>query len=164
MKIWILHDSKYGNGKKLAEQLRNTFSSNAEVKMGHISEISPEIIAQNLPDVLILGGAIRMFRGALASKKWLKNLSTLLQKSNQTISTGIIFLTHGLPTEKVQGYAKRFWKKMSRSPAILQTFPKWITARVSSPQGPFVKGEIDNALKIASEFNSWILNRITNHK
>lgn len=163
MKIWILHDSKYGNGKKLAEELGNTFPSNTEIKIGHINEISPEIIAQNLPDALILGGAVRMFRGAPASKKWLKNLSNLLQISNKTISTGLIFLTHALATEKVQGYAKRFWKKMSRSPAILQTYPQWITARVNTSEGPFFEGEIDNALKIASEFHSWILVR-NNHK
>ncbi|MHA1776164.1 MAG: hypothetical protein ACTSWC_05290 [Promethearchaeota archaeon] len=156
MKIWILHDTKFGNGKNLAEQLAKTYSDGDVVKIGHVKEINPKIVINDKPDVLILGGAVRMFRGAPASKKFLKKLTKIARKTNQTIPGGIVFLTHGLPTDKVQGFARRYWNKMSRSPAIVRTYPQWITAKVVGQEGPFDEGEVEKVIKQVKTFQSWM--------
>ena len=75
LKLWILYDTKFGNGKTLAELMKKEFHEEWEIKLGDVKEISPSAVASDAPDVLILGGAIRMFMGALASKKWLKQLN-----------------------------------------------------------------------------------------
>ncbi|MCP4762326.1 MAG: hypothetical protein GY870_11140, partial [archaeon] len=72
MKVWIMHDTKFGNGKNLAESLGKEFPSDYEINVGDVKEISPSQVADDVPDILIFGGAIRMFQGAPASKKWLK--------------------------------------------------------------------------------------------
>ena len=69
MKIWILHDTKFGNGKNLAETLGNECPPEWEVKIGDLKQVSPQIVAEDAPQVLILGGALRAFQGAPASKK-----------------------------------------------------------------------------------------------
>ena len=81
MKIWILSESQFGNGRKLADTLSKA-SSNNDVKVGDLKEVSPEKVANDKPDAIILGGAIRMFRGAPKSKKWIKKLDTSLRNIN----------------------------------------------------------------------------------
>lgn len=156
MKVWILHDTKFGNGKNLAEQIAKTYSENDVVKIGHVNQTDPQVVLDDKPDVLILGGAVRMFRGAPASKKFLKKLGKIAQNTNQTIPAGIVFLTHGLPTDKIQGFARRYWIKMSRSPAVVRTYPQWITAKVIGQEGPFDEGEVERAIKQIKTFQAWI--------
>lgn len=160
MKIWILHDTKFGNGKKLAELFAQNFSAGNEVNIGHVKEIDPTTIAQNPPGVLVLGGAIRIFRGAPASRKWLKSLDKALASSGKMIPFGTVFLTHGLPTDKIQGFASRYLKKMQKSAAITKTYPKCLTGRVQGQEGPFQEGVIDDAAKFIEDFKNWIRNQI----
>lgn len=156
MKLWILYDTKFGNGKALAELLKKEFSEEWEIKLGDVKEISPSTIASDVPDVLILGGAIRMFFGAPASKKWLKQLNKELDTANKEIQYGTLFLTHGLSTGKIQGYKKRFWKKLKKSERIVKSYPQTLTARVKELEGPFVESELEKAREYIHEFIKWI--------
>ncbi|MHA1475269.1 MAG: flavodoxin domain-containing protein [Promethearchaeota archaeon] len=156
MKLWILYDTKFGNGKTLAELLKKEFSDEWEIKLGDVKEISPSTVASDAPDALILGGAIRMFMGAPASKKWLKQLNKELYLVNKEIQYGTVFLTHGLSTNKVQGYNKRFWKKLKKSNRILKIYPQTLTARVKEMEGPFVENELEKAKEYVHKFTKWI--------
>ncbi len=156
MKLWILYDTKFGNGKTLAELLKKEFSEKWEIKLGDVKEISPSTVASDAPDVLILGGAIRMFMGAPASKKWLKQLNKELDNVNKEIQYGTLFLTHALSTSKVQGYYKRFLKKLKKSNRIVKTYPQMLTARVQDVEGPIIESELEKARKFIQEFNKWI--------
>ena len=156
MKLWILYDTKFGNGKILAELLKKEFSEEWDVKLGDVKEISPSTIASDAPDVLILGGAIRMFMGAPASKKWLRQLNKELDLVNKEIQYGAMFLTHGLSTSKIQGYRKRFWNKLKKSKKIVKPYPQMLTARVKEMEGPFVESELEKAIEYIREFIKWI--------
>ena len=136
--------------------MKKEFSDDWEIKLGDVKEISPSTVASDEPDVLILGGAIRMFMGAPASKKWLKQLNKELYVVNKEIQNGTLFLTHGLSTSKIQGYRKRFWKKLKKSNRILKIYPHTLTARVKEMEGPFVENELEKAKEYVHNFTKWI--------
>ena len=156
MKLWILYDTNFGNGKSLAELLKNEFSGDWEIKIGDVKEISPTTVVNDTPDVLILGGAIRMFQGAPKSKKWLKQLDKELDLANKDIQYGTLFLTHGLATSKIQGWSKRYLKKLEKSHRIVKSYPQLLTARVQDTEGPFIESELDKAREYIKKFITWI--------
>jgi menaquinone-dependent protoporphyrinogen IX oxidase len=155
MKVWILHDTKFGNGKQLAEFLGSEFPQEDEVKIGDIKEISPAMVAEDTPDVFILGGAIRMFRGAPKSKKWLKKLNKSLRKIDHRVKYGTAFLTHGLPTDKMQGWGKRYFKKLNKVSMIENVYSSLLTARVKEVEGPIIPEEMQKAKEYIHDFIQW---------
>lgn len=155
MKVWIVHDTKFGNGKKLAEFLGNEFPQGNVINIGDIKEISPTTVAEDRPDVLILGGAIRMFRGAPKSKKWLKKLNKSLKNLDHRVKYGTAFLTHGLPTEKMQGWGKRYFKKLGKASMIEKVYPNLLTAKVDEAEGPILPEEMQKAKEYIQEFIQW---------
>ena len=98
-------DTKFGNGKLLAEALKKEFPDDDKVNIADVKDVSPKKVAEDAPDVIILGGAIRAFRSDAKSKKWLSELNKILSKSDKKIHYGTGFLTHAMPTAKVQGMA-----------------------------------------------------------
>ena len=156
MKIWIMHDTQFGNGKALAELMAKEFPSEYDVSVGDVKTTSTHTVAQDAPQLLILGGAIRMFMGAPKSKKWLKNLSRELSKTNTTIPFGTTFLTHGLSPNKVYRYGERMQKKIAKSPGITNIFSVCLMARVADTEGPFVEGELDKGRKYIKDILAWV--------
>jgi len=75
MKVQIMTDTRFGNGKLLAEALKKEFSNEDTVNIADVKEVSPKSVAEDVPDAIILGGAIRMFRGGPKSKKWFAELN-----------------------------------------------------------------------------------------
>ena len=156
MKIWIMHDTKFGNGKALAELMAKEFPSEHNISVGDVKTTSAHTVAQDAPQLLILGGAIRMFMGAPKSKKWLKSLSHELKKSNVSIPFGTTFLTHGLSLRKVYRYGERMQKKLAKSPGITDIFSECLMARVADTEGPFVEGELDKGKKYVKNILAWV--------
>jgi hypothetical protein len=154
-KVWILHDTKYGNGKNLAELMGQEFPAEYEVKIGDIKLINPQVVADDSPDVLLLGGAIRMFMGAPKSKKWMKDLGGACEKKIHKISYGATFLTHVLPAEKIHGYGKRMLNKVKNSLIIEKSYSKCLFAQVSAIEGPFKSGEVDKAKEFVKDLVDW---------
>ena len=156
MKVQIMTDTKFGNGKLLAEALKKEFSNEFEINIADVKDVSPEKIAEDAPNVIILGGAIRMFRGAPKSKKWLSKLNKLLEKSGKNIKYGTGFLTHAMPTDKIQGFAKRFLNKIDNASIIESTYSQLLTARVKGSKGPIFPEEMEKARGYIKEFINWI--------
>jgi flavodoxin len=156
MKVQIMTDTKYGNGKLLAEALEREFSDEHTVKIADVKDVSPENILEDVPDVLILGGAVRAFRGAPKSKKWLNNLNKVLDKSGKKILYGTGFLTHALPTAKVQGYAKKILEKIENASMIEKTYSNMLTARVKGMKGPIFPEEMEKASTYIKDFIEWL--------
>ena len=156
MKVQIMTESRYGNGKILAEVLKKEFSSENEVDIADLKDVSPEKIAEDVPDVIILGGAIRMFRGGPKSKKWLVELNKILKKTEKKIQFATGFLTHGLPTDKVQGFAKKYLANIDKASMIEKTYSELLTARVESQEGPIDPEEMEKAKVYIKEFIEWL--------
>jgi menaquinone-dependent protoporphyrinogen IX oxidase len=156
MKIQIMTDTRYGNGKLLAEALKQEFSSESSVNIADVKDVAPNSIAKDIPDVLILGGAIRMFRNGPKSKKWLAELDKLLKKSGQKIQYGTGFLTHAMPTDKIQGWAKKYLDKIDQASMIEKTYAELLTARVEKQDGPIFPEEMEKAKGYIKEFINWV--------
>ena len=156
MKVQIMTDTRYGNGNLLAEALKKEFSNEFEVNIADVKDVSPEKIAEDAPNMIILGGAIRMFRGAPKSKKWLKQLNKILEKSGQKIQCGTGFLTHSMPTNRVQGYAKRYRNKIENASMVETTYSEMLTARVEGSKGPIYTEEMEKARVYIKQFINWI--------
>ncbi|MBD3212528.1 MAG: hypothetical protein GF311_07965 [Candidatus Lokiarchaeota archaeon] len=156
MNVYIMYDTQFGNGKILAEAFKKELSGEYEVKTGDVKDIDPQKVANDNPDVLILGGAIRMFRGATKSKKWLKKLDKELSSKGYNIKYATEFLTHGLPTDKVQGFKKRYHKKLEKASSIKNIYPEILTARVKEQEGPILDSEMEKAQNYIQEFIKWI--------
>jgi menaquinone-dependent protoporphyrinogen IX oxidase len=149
-------DSKFGNGKLLAETLKKEFSDEITINIADVKDESPKIIAEDVPDVLILGGAIRYFRGAPKPKRWLKKINKILENSGKTIQYGTGFLTHSMPTGKVQGYSKRYREKLEKASMIKKTYSDLLTARVEGIQGPIIPEEMEKAKVYIKNFIEWL--------
>jgi menaquinone-dependent protoporphyrinogen IX oxidase len=156
MKVQIMTDTWYGNGTFLAEALKKEFSNEFDVNIADVKEVSPEKIAEDAPNVIIIGGAIRMFRGAPKSKRWLSKLNKILEKSGKNVKYGTGFLTHAMPTDKIQGYARRFLNKIDNASIIESTYSQLLTARVEDSKGPISPEEIDKSRGYIKEFIDWI--------
>lgn len=156
MKVYLMYDTQFGNGKMLAQALGKEFPSDFEIKSGDVKDINPQNVAKENIDVLVLGGAIRMFRGATKSKKWLRELNKILRRSGNTIKYATEFLTHGLPTDKVQGFVKRYHKKLKKASNIKNVYPEVLTARVEEQEGPILDTEIEKAHDYIHNFIKWI--------
>ncbi|MFX1480336.1 MAG: hypothetical protein ACFFCI_19725 [Promethearchaeota archaeon] len=149
-------DSRFGNGKLLAETLKKEFSDESTINIADVKDVSPKSIAEDVPDVLILGGAIRIFRGAPKSKRWLKKINKILENSGETIQYGTGFLTHSMPTEKVQGYSKRFREKLEKASMIKKTYSDMLTARVERIEGPIFPEEMEKGKVYIKNFIEWL--------
>ncbi len=156
MKVQIMTNSKFGNGKLLAEALKQEFSSEVDVNIADVKDVSPDKIADNLPNVIILGDAIRAFRVDPKSKKWIKKLNTILEESGTKIQYGTGFLTHALPTGKTQGYAKKYLNKIETMSMIESTYSEILTVRVKDIKGPIFPEQMEKARGYIKEFINWI--------
>ena len=157
MKVWIVHDSKHGNGKRIAEIFGNSFIDD-EVKISHIKDIRPEIVVQDAPDVLIVGCAIRIFRLS-GSRKWLEKLQKYLEKTNQQINYGICFITHARNFNKISKHTEKFYQLLKEGKGISQVYPNYLTCQVEEIEGPFKLGVVEHAKNFSKSFQKWVINR-----
>ena len=149
-------DTKFGNGKLLAEALKKEFSSEDNVNIADVKEVTPKKIAEDVPDAIILGGAIRMFRSDTKSKKWFSELNKILAKSGNKIQYGSGFLTHAMPTDKVQGIAKKYLGKIADASMIEKAYSELLTARVEGQKGPIFPEEMEKAVDYIKQFIEWM--------
>ncbi|MHA2099291.1 MAG: hypothetical protein ACW99A_11425 [Candidatus Kariarchaeaceae archaeon] len=155
MKVCIIHDSKFGNGKKIAETFAKAFP-NADVMIGHNKEISPKIIALNPPDLLIVGTAVRMFRISRGSKNWLKSLQKNMVKTRQRIKFGAGFVTHMRELDKISSRIEGFYRLLADTTVINQVYPKWFLGQVVDQEGPLKIGVLDNIKTGSAELINWM--------
>ncbi|HUU78600.1 MAG TPA: flavodoxin domain-containing protein [candidate division Zixibacteria bacterium] len=156
MKIWIVHNSTYGNGKKVAETLGKIFEKDMDVKVDHIKNISPEKVAQDLPDAIIVGTFVRTFMLNANSKKWLRKLKSSLKESNTSIKFGVSFMTHALGKDTAKFWGKRFNKSLMKGNTITNVYPEWLSAQVAAAEGPLKDGVIEEISNKGKELLDWM--------
>jgi len=157
MKIWILHDSHYGNGEKLAEQLADIFKKMAfEVKIGNVKSVKPAQVAKEAPEGLVVGAALRMFMASPASKRWLRKFNREQKKRQQAVNFGCCFLTHVLKRERCTLQGKRLVKALQKTTTIKKVFPEWLSGRVETAEGPLTKETIKSIQEFGERILSWI--------
>jgi menaquinone-dependent protoporphyrinogen IX oxidase len=156
MNVYIIHDSQKGNGRKLAEKLASEFESRgAQVVVGHRTEFTPEHVATNAPDLLIVGTAVRAFVTSPLTKQWITRLVAELKRHNANIAHAAVFLTHMMPDAMVEGRVERLQRSMSRAAGIGEVYSEWLSGQVKNIPGPFVDGALEKAVTFAANLFEW---------
>jgi flavodoxin len=156
MTVAIVHDSKAGNGEKLANAMKEAFeAAGSEVVLGHVETLAPTEVADAQPELLVVGAAIRAFHTSPSSKKWLAGLGTALKKSGKTIGHAAAFVTHGLPRDKAEGWGKRFRKKVQRTSGVSDVYPAWLSGKVMGQDGPLEDGAEEAFRNHATALLEW---------
>ena len=155
MKVLLVHDSKFGNGEKVAESIVKAFDG-AAINSGHNKTIKPKDAVEYSPDVLIIGNAVRMFRMSGSAKRWLKKFNKILLKQDKIIPFGICFITHMRPIEKIERHLIKFHNYMSGVESIEQVYPEYILAQVEDIEGPLKQGVLTVIEKSSSVLKNWI--------
>jgi menaquinone-dependent protoporphyrinogen IX oxidase len=145
MVIFIVHDSQYGNGEKIANEIKKELESDIEVKVSHIRETEVDKIVSAQPTAIIIGTAVRMFHTSVPVKKWLKKLSKELKKNQYHIPFGAVFITHLLTPEKMNGFFNRFLNRVKKLENIKKIHDKFLSFRVKDIEGPLVEGALETA-------------------
>ena len=157
MKIWIVHDSKTGNGKKLAETLGKSFGTDATINIGHVKEVDPVTVVNESPDLIVIGAAIRAFMVGSATKKWVRTLKSKLKKDNKKIKFGVTFVTHAMKQKTVNSlWAKGFQKEVAKGNLITNVYQEWLSGRVVAQAGPFEDGTLEKIANEGKEILAWM--------
>jgi hypothetical protein len=151
LKIWIIHDSNYGNGKKLAETMGKVLEKKGNVAISHRKDISPDKVAADSPDAIIFGTAVRYFIIGFGPKRWFRKLKTELKRTNKTIKYGVCFITHAMPIKSVDNRGNRLINFLRKEELIENVFPEWLSGRVVDAKGPFEDDVLDNAEQKSNE-------------
>lgn len=122
----------------------------------YIKNTAPEMVANDSPDVLIVGTAVRIFMISPVSKKWLRKLKGQLNKNKKSIKYGISFVTHVLDFDKIKNKGNRFNESLKKGNVIANVYPEWIDGQVKTAEGPFKEGVIERIEKECKEISKWI--------
>lgn len=156
MNVCIIHDSQKGNGKRLAEKLASEFESRgAQVAVGHRTELTPEHVAAQAPELLVVGAAVRKFMTSPPVKKWIARLAGELKRHDAKIPHAAVFLTHVMPDKAVEGRVKRLQRSLSQAEGIAEVYPEWLSGQVKAIPGPFVDGTLEKAVTFAESLFDW---------
>ena len=80
MKTVIVHDSRYGNGARVADAFRDVWEeAGDEVVVAHVSQYDPARLVGDAPDLVVVGAAVRMFSVSRASKRWMSRAARELR-------------------------------------------------------------------------------------
>ena len=93
-KIWIIYNTKYGNCGIWCEEIERRLKENYDVKISNVKEITPDDVANDPPDVLLVGARIVVGSPDKKVKGFVKKLSGLLK---QPIPKAATLYTHGSP-------------------------------------------------------------------
>ena len=156
MTICIVHDSQRGNGLKIAERMGEVFESlGARVLVGHQSETTPESIASQSPDLLVIGAAIRKFMTGPASKRWMSQLAGAVKDRGNRIACGAVFITHLMPESMADRRAARFNRNLMSYDAVREFYPEWFSGPVRQITGPLVEGTLEASERHALALFKW---------
>ena len=144
MNVYIVHDSQKGNGKQMAAKLGAELESlGAKVEIGHRTGISPETVASDPPDLLIIGTAVRKFMMSPPTKKWISGLAEELERRSASIPKTAVFLTHMMPDAMVEGRVGRLRDLLTGISGLKEIYSEWLSGQVKNIPGPFIDGAME---------------------
>lgn len=147
----VVYDSKYGNTKKVAEQILEGLKENEgiDTTLGNIKEITPQQLADY--DALIIGAPNHMGQPSRASKKFIDQVD----KQGLKVKWAAAFDTY-FQRERYFGKAmKKLEKHLNEKLPNLKLIQPGLSIRVTGVNGPIAEGELPKAkefgLRIAKE-------------
>ncbi|MHA1733590.1 MAG: hypothetical protein ACTSU5_16705 [Promethearchaeota archaeon] len=134
MKIWIVYDSKFGNGARVAEMLEEALSREHEVKRGHVKDLSPKSVAGEGPGALVFGGPIHATFPSFTARSWVKKFDKVVRRLEAS-PKGAVFTTH------LQGSVERKWLDFTKKLSFgANVFTEVLSVKVKGTKGPLEDG------------------------
>lgn len=156
MKIWVLHDSIYGNDEYLSRILAKELSREHEVKIGYICNIAPKSMVEEHPDMIIFGSAIRFWEHTRNLKEWFKRYVQLMKHAKRRLSYTFLYFTHVKPKTKIAKHARNAMRTLKKSGIIDNIFYECVSAKVKTIEGPLCEGVEERFKTIAKELSEWL--------
>lgn len=157
VKLWIMHNTEFGNGKRVAETLGATIGKKMDVKIEHLDKVTPEEVVRDSPTMIIVGAKVRTFMLSSNALSWIRELKKQLKKQKKEIQYGAVFLTHALSKNLVNAlWGKRYVRKFKRNSGVEKVFPEWLSGRVVGPEGPLEEGAIEEITAKGNEILEWM--------
>jgi flavodoxin len=134
-KIWILHNSLYGNSEQISKTIAEELKNEYDVSLDHIKNIKPEDIAKDEPYGLIVATRIVAFRSDNEIREFIKNLDLVISKQ---ISKVAYFSTHALGWRNL--FIKGMKKTLEKASCFEEICPEFLEVKMEKPEGPAVEG------------------------
>jgi len=150
LKIWIIYHTKHGNCERVCEELKSILSGKFDVSSADITKINPEDIANDLPDLLIVGSRIIIGRPDKKVKKFVNKLGSILQNP---ISKAAIIYTHCLKWEN--NYAKMA-NLLEENKIANELLPEILNIKMIKMKGPAEPGQENNINEFAEKVSDFI--------
>ena len=150
-KVWIIHNSQYGNSEKVAKQLAEGLKDSYDISENSIKKISPEDIAKDEPYGLIVAVRIVAFRSDGEIRKFLSKLDEAITKP---ISKVAYFSTHALSWKKF--FIRGMKKTLKKIGCVENVCPEYLEVRVQGAEGPIREGEDAKISKFISTLKEFL--------
>jgi len=134
-KIWIIHNSTYGNSEQISKQIAESLKDGYEVSVDSIKNVSPADIAKDEPYGLIIAVRIVAFRSDKEILKFIKSLDEVITKP---ISKIAYFSTHALGWKKF--FIKGMKKTIEKIGCVEEVCPEYLEIKMQGAEGPAVEG------------------------
>ncbi|MHA1293709.1 MAG: flavodoxin family protein [Promethearchaeota archaeon] len=152
-KVWIIHNSKYGNSEKLANDIAINLESKFSVKVRSIKNIRPEEIGKENPHILIFG--VRIL-ATMSDRKLRKFISKIGQYLNKQIEKVAVFYTHAAPWR--ESFAKGMKKTLNKLTFINEVFSEFLELRMATIKGPAEPGQEEKIKNFIEKLINFIEN------
>ncbi len=134
-KVWIIHNSLYGNSEKIAKQLAEALKESWDVSVDSIKNIKPEDVAKDEPYGLIIAVRIVAFSSDREMRDFINNLDKAITKP---ISKVAYFSTHALGWKKF--FIKGMKKTLKKIGCVEEICPEYLEVRMQGAEGPAREG------------------------
>ncbi|MFX1316958.1 MAG: hypothetical protein ACFE9T_13940 [Promethearchaeota archaeon] len=138
-KIWIIYNTKYGNCGIWCEEVESRLKEKYDVKKNSVKEITPNDVANDPPDVLLVGARIVVMSPDKKVKGFVKKLGGLLK---QPIPKAAILYTHGSPWDDA---FNKMGKILEENDVANDILPEILEIKMAKTKGP---AESDQGYKV----------------
>ena len=135
-KIWILHNSKHGNSEKVSQDIAEKLKDKYEISVGSIKKITPEDVARDNPNGVIIGARILAGIADRKLRKFLLKIGALMENNIPKLA---IFYTHA--TSWAEENTKFMDKTLGKTTCIDEVCPEYLHVKVAKIKGPIESGQ-----------------------
>ena len=150
-KIWIIHNSQYGNSEKISKQLAEGLKEEYDVIVDSIRRIHPEDIAKDEPYGLVIAVRIIAFSSDKEIRKFISNLDKVITKP---ISKVAYFSTHALGWKKL--FIRGMKKTLEKVGCVNEVCPEYLEVKMQGAEGPAIDGADDKIEEFISTLKEFM--------
>jgi len=149
-KIWIIHNSLYGNSEKISNQIAEGLKESYDVIVSSIKNVSPQNLAKTEPYGLIIAVRIIAFRSDIEIRKFIKDLNKVI---TTPISKLAYFSTHALIWKNL--FIRGMKKTIRRMGCVEEVCPDYLEVKMDGAEGPAAEdsdAKIEKYISTLKEF------------